>query len=167
MPNAESLTDWLLKVPDQAFAEVVPEGTPGAKQATLRYRVLQTLSKPGFGFEKPGFIPQGGESPADPSLSRALAFVLIELETGRMHQIRAQFASRGWPIVGDQRYGSQLPFPDPAENEAIALHAVRLDLKHPIRYDSISLRAPLPESWNPFGFAPIDFESLTNVEARL
>jgi 23S rRNA-/tRNA-specific pseudouridylate synthase len=159
-----TLTDWLLKVPDQAFAQVVPEGTPGAKLASLKYRVLQSLPKPGFGSGKPGFIPTREESPADQtdqSLSRALALVLIELETGRMHQIRVQFASRGWPIVGDQRYGSQRRFPNDAGSEAIALHAARLDLKHPIRYDALSLRAPLPANWDQFGFDAVDFDALT------
>jgi 23S rRNA pseudouridine1911/1915/1917 synthase len=145
VPEEGTLTDWLLKVPDQALAHVVPEGTPGAKRAALRYRVLQTLPKPGT---SPG---------------QSLSLVLIELETGRMHQIRVQVASRGWPIIGDQRYGSSLPFPNAlgpdiggAANEIIALHAARLDLRHPIRYDPISLIAPLPASWSAFGFDAVD-----------
>ncbi len=134
-PDEGTMTDWLIKVPDQALAEVAPEGTPGAKRASLRYRVLQMLDKE----------------------NRPLALVEIELETGRMHQIRVQFASRGWPIVGDVRYGAITPFPGPkpgvgdAGTEIIALHAARLDLRHPIRYDPISLCAPLPESWSSFG----------------
>src|SRR6185295_3143574 len=35
----------------------------------------------------------------------ALTLVRCELRTGRMHQVRAHLASRGWPIVGDERYG--------------------------------------------------------------
>lgn len=38
---------------------------------------------------------------ADPAL------VLVRLYTGRSHQIRVQFASRGFPLVGDHKYGSR------------------------------------------------------------
>ena len=38
---------------------------------------------------------------ADPSLVR------IRLHTGRSHQIRVQFASRGYPLVGDHKYGAR------------------------------------------------------------
>lgn len=40
-------------------------------------------------------------SDKDPSLVR------IRLHTGRSHQIRVQFASRGFPLVGDHKYGSK------------------------------------------------------------
>lgn len=40
---------------------------------------------------------------SDPSLVR------IRLHTGRSHQIRVQFASRGYPLVGDHKYGSRDP----------------------------------------------------------
>ncbi len=54
-----------------------------------------------------------------------LALVKILLDTGRTHQIRAQFASRGMPLEGDRRYGSrsdcplalyscEISFPDPS-----------------------------------------------------
>lgn len=55
--------------------------------------------------------------------------VEIELETGRYHQIRAQFSAIGHPIVGDQKYGS-LSKKDP--DQGIALCHVRLTFPHPI-----------------------------------
>ena len=68
-----------------------------------------------------------------------------------MHQIRVQFASRGFPVLGDLRYGSGEPF-GPATGDPrdapIALHARQLELKHPIRYDTLVLQAPLPEAWS-------------------
>jgi len=52
----------------------------------------------------------------------------IELETGRYHQIRAQFSAIGHPIVGDKKYGSKVTF----KNDSIALHHARLVIPHPI-----------------------------------
>lgn len=54
--------------------------------------------------------------------------VEIELETGRYHQIRAQFAAIGCPIVGDMRYGSKTRL----AGEAILLHHSQVELQHPV-----------------------------------
>ena len=51
--------------------------------------------------------------------------VEVELLTGRHHQIRVQFASRGCPIVGDVKYGYN------GEPEPIALAAVEVAFSHP------------------------------------
>ena len=48
----------------------------------------------------------------------------VELETGRMHQIRVHLAAALGPIVGDTKYGG-------APAPALALRAVRLELLHP------------------------------------
>ena len=53
-----------------------------------------------------------------------LALVDIDLETGRHHQIRVQFASRNHALYGDQRYGIQ-------DKNQIALHAYKLEFIHP------------------------------------
>lgn len=55
-----------------------------------------------------------------------LTLVEIELMTGRHHQIRVQFASRGYPLYGDQRYGYQ-------DKKQIALFAKRVEFIHPIK----------------------------------
>src|SRR5690606_38478825 len=80
-------------------------------------------------------------------------YTLVEVKpkTGRMHQIRIQFASRGCPILGDQLYGAsqdlQLkPLRDDYTHR-IALHVWKLQLKHPVRYDDLDLNAPVPEDW--------------------
>ena len=52
--------------------------------------------------------------------------VRITLETGRSHQIRVQFASRGTPLLNDQRYNKH------AVKGQIALYAWRLTFPHPI-----------------------------------
>lgn len=73
------------------------------------------------------------------------SLVQIKLETGRNHQIRVQFASRGWPLLGDWRYGDLSSHAKkPADNQP-ALFAQRLVFKHPTRDDLIDVALPLPE----------------------
>lgn len=132
VPEADSgeLIDWLRKIPDQARAEIVPSDVEDAKECTLRYCVLQQRN--------------------------GLTLLEIELGTGRMHQIRVQLANRGWPVVGDVTYGAKqspldVPSADPL-HAPIALHARQLTFLHPIRYDSVTVTAPVPSIWARFAF---------------
>jgi 23S rRNA pseudouridine1911/1915/1917 synthase len=116
--------DWLRKLPEEARTEPAAPETEGARQAILRYRRLETLAD--------GFLLE------------------IEPETGRMHQIRVQAALRGWPVRGDFLYGAVRPFGLPAElprDRSIALHARSLTFLHPIRYEPLTVTAPLPATW--------------------
>lgn len=83
--------------------------------------------------------------------ARGLALLLLELHTGRTHQIRVHLASLQHPLVGDTTYGegrwhSAAPderarlraFPRPA------LHALRLRLEHPETGRPLELHSPLP-----------------------
>lgn len=54
--------------------------------------------------------------------------VEIQLETGRYHQIRCQFAAVGCPVVGDGKYGSKASW----KSGEIALHHGRLKFTHPV-----------------------------------
>jgi 23S rRNA pseudouridine1911/1915/1917 synthase len=54
-----------------------------------------------------------------------LALIKINLETGRHHQIRVQFAHHNHVLYGDQRYGKQ-------DNKQICLHAYQLEFVHPV-----------------------------------
>ena len=53
------------------------------------------------------------------------ALVKIDLLTGRHHQIRVQFSSRGYPLYGDQRYGKM-------DKKQLALFAYKLEFLHPV-----------------------------------
>ena len=57
--------------------------------------------------------------------TKELSKVRIQLETGRTHQIRVQFSSRGFPLVGERKYAE---IDDPCE---IALWSYRLAFTHP------------------------------------
>jgi 23S rRNA pseudouridine1911/1915/1917 synthase len=120
--------DWLRKLPEEARTEVTEPHAPRSKPAVLRYRQL-------------------GSGPETTLLD-------IRPETGRMHQIRVQAASRGWPVTGDVLYGSRRPFGPPAElprDRVIALHARRLTFLHPIRYEPVTVEAPVPAWWAEVG----------------
>jgi 23S rRNA pseudouridine1911/1915/1917 synthase len=65
--------------------------------------------------------------------------VEIELDTGRYHQIRAQFAHAGMPIVGDVKYGSSEYF----NKDTIALHHWRMEFPHPVTGELLSFQKPL------------------------
>jgi 23S rRNA pseudouridine1911/1915/1917 synthase len=123
-PAAGVWEDWLLKLREESRTERVEPHTPGARHALLSYRRLC----------------------AGPDTS----LLEVRPETGRMHQIRLQAAVRGWPICGDMLYGARLSFGPPAElprDRVIALHARSLTFLHPIRYEPITVTAPLPECW--------------------
>jgi 23S rRNA pseudouridine1911/1915/1917 synthase len=87
---------------------------------------------------------------------RAHTFVKVVLETGRTHQIRVHFAHRRHPLVGDPVYGGRLALPAGA-SEALrdalrsfrrqALHAERLQLKHPVTGEDLSFEAPPPKDF--------------------
>ena len=62
-----------------------------------------------------------------------ISLLEIELKTGRHHQIRVQFSSRGYPLCGDQRYGQM-------DKTQIALFAYEVEFEHPITKEKISFK---------------------------
>ena len=76
--------------------------------------------------------------------------VLVRLHTGRTHQIRVQFASRGLPLVGDGKYGSREKCP------FIGLWAYRLTLPHPIKGTPTSVSAEPDKNILPWSLFPGD-----------
>lgn len=67
--------------------------------------------------------------------------VEIELQTGRYHQIRAQFSAIGHPVVGDTKYGAKTKL----AKEAIALHHMQLEFSHPVTKEPIVIVCPAPK----------------------
>jgi 23S rRNA pseudouridine1911/1915/1917 synthase len=69
----------------------------------------------------------------------------VEPETGRRHQIRAQLAAAGMPILGDRKYGAPEALPD----RSIALHAWRLEIAHPVggARTTFTARPPARTPW--------------------
>lgn len=111
-----SLVQYLRKE-NSLKATVFPRPTPGAKKSVLSYTLIEKLP--------------------DTSILE------IILETGRFHQIRAQLAFMGNPILGDVKYGARSPLPD----RQIALYAQKLVVTHPISKDEITLESPPPPGW--------------------
>ena len=104
LPKSGRFTDYLYKDTKKQKMFPVKKLRKGVKEAILHYQVLE---------EKDG-----------------LALVDVELETGRFHQIRAQFSAHGFPLFGDGKYGSRqkgnvalhcytLSFPDPKSGEEL------------------------------------------------
>ncbi|MBS0265891.1 MAG: RluA family pseudouridine synthase, partial [Planctomycetes bacterium] len=142
------LVDWLLKSPDSATVSRVPPETPGAREARLRYQVLDARSVCLNEFTP---ADHGGAETQSSCADHGWTLLEIEPLTGRTHQIRVQLAGHGCPIVGDLQYGAttrleQVPQADPRDTP-IALHARSLTLRHPIRYDELTVTAPLPAYW--------------------
>lgn len=76
-----------------------------------------------------------------------LSLIHIVLATGRSHQIRVQFSSRGYPLYGDQRYNKNT-----TGKEQIALWATSLSLIHPTTKEWMRFESKYPNKypWNLF-----------------
>ncbi len=92
-------------------AIVSKEGAEGAKHARLFYEALRYASDS--------------------------TFVRIELETGRYHQIRAQFGAISHPIQGDKKYGSKR-----GDGKVIRLHCAKISFAHPVTKETLIFDSP-------------------------
>ena len=116
-PKKDILVDKLLKNPKTNTTIVSEKG----KEAILSYELIKYKNN--------------------------YSLVKINLETGRSHQIRVQFSSRGYPLYGDQKYNKKaLP------KQQIALFANRLEFIHPVTKEKLFFEEELPnfEPWNIF-----------------
>ena len=117
----DTLTDLLFRDAAHNKSYVVRRMRKGVREARLSYREIARTD--------------------------ALSLVRIQLHTGRTHQIRVQFASRGLPLLGDIRYGSR------DERCTAALWSYRLALRHPVTGETVDVSALPPEGypWHLFG----------------
>ena len=117
----DTLTDLLFRDAAHNKSYVVKRMRKGVREARLSYREI--------------------------ARTEALSLVRIQLHTGRTHQIRVQFASRGLPLLGDIRYGSR------DERCTAALWSYRLALRHPVTGKTVDVSALPPEGypWQLFG----------------
>jgi RluA family pseudouridine synthase len=119
----QPMNDYIRKVDQQPMAELVPSEADGGKQASLIARAV---------------VRQDNQS-----------LVLTQLLTGRMHQIRLQFSSRGFPVIGDELYGSVRMLANPIDprQRPHALHALRLEFRHPQTARPLAFTATPPDTW--------------------
>lgn len=112
-----TLVDLLGRDKARKMTFVATEMAKGVQEAILDYRVLNRTDD--------------------------MTKVQIRLHTGRTHQIRVQFASRGWPLVGERKY-SELN--DPCE---IALWSCRLAFTHPKTGEKMEFthQPPMESPW--------------------
>ena len=111
------LVDLLLRDKARRMTFVTDKMAKGVQPASLRYQVLARKND--------------------------MCRVRIQLETGRTHQIRVQFASRNMPLVGERKYST---LEDPCE---IALWSYRLAFTHPTTGETMEfqLEPPLDYPW--------------------
>ena len=110
------LENYISKDEDRNIVTVIDSEKPGFKASYLDYRAI--ASKDG------------------------MTLAEVKLGTGRSHQIRAQMAHNGYPLVGDQKYGQK---DDRCKD--IALESFKLSFEHPVKRESIAFEAPMPQGF--------------------
>ena len=114
-PEEGILRDLLFRDKARNKSFVVQRPRKGVREAELRYRRI--------------------------AVREGMSLLRVALNTGRSHQIRVQFASRAFPLVGDKKYGSAYRDCD------LALYSVRLTLPHPVTGQARSRELRPPETW--------------------
>lgn len=113
-----TLRDLLYRDKARRMTLVAEEMAKGVQEAVLDYRVISNNA----------------------DMSR----VAIRLHTGRTHQIRVQFSSRGYPLVGERKYSTL------EDGCSIALWSHRIGFAHPVTGKSMefSLDPPAVYPWS-------------------
>lgn len=127
LPDFEGeLNDYLVRDAKNNTAKVVKKGDKGAKKATLYYEVLDVFE----------------------TNEGVFSYVLIELVTGRHHQIRVQMSSRGCGIWGDTKY-NPLFAKTKKKYKQIGLYSSRMELVHPFTGDELVFKSePVGEAFD-------------------
>ena len=109
---------------DHKRSRIAEEPSRRAKRAVTSYRVL--------------------------SCRDDMSLLEVVPETGRHHQIRVQLAGVSHPVIGDIKYGGGKPLP----GKTVALHALRIRVKHPVKDEIVTVEAVPPADWPWRLFAP-------------
>lgn len=118
-PTEGTLRDLLGRDTIRRVTYVTESPGKDVREAKLSYRVLETCE--------------------------GISLVRIALQTGRTHQIRVQFASRGWPLWGDAKYGTA------RKEGSIALFSCHLGFAHPQTGEALSFDlTPQGVPWDAF-----------------
>ena len=108
-----TLTDLLYRDKARRMTMVAKEPGKGVQEAVLDYRIVEA--------------------------NECLSKVMIRLHTGRTHQIRVQFASRGLPLVGERKYSGG---EDTCE---IALWSHKIGFLHPLSGEAMEFSQEPPQ----------------------
>lgn len=114
--SSGTLRDLLWRSKEERKSYIVTETGKDVQEAVLHYQLL--------------------------AASDCLSLVKIQLETGRTHQIRAQFSGHGMPLVGDKKYGAQ-----EQDMEGISLWSHAISFDHPQSGERLLFSAPPPQRW--------------------
>lgn len=111
---ADTLTDLLARDTQHRTTYIADTPSPDTREARLSYDTVDSAD--------------------------GLTLVRVRLHTGRTHQIRVQFSSRGLPLLGDIRYGSKADC-------STALWSYHMAFTHPVTGRTVDVTCPPPESW--------------------
>ena len=111
-PPEGELRDWMIRDKARKMSFVTDEPGKGAQEARLFFETM--------------------DQKEDMSLVR------VQLYTGRTHQIRCQFASRGFPLVGERKYSTR------EDDCPLALWSWSLAFRHPVSGEKLQFRESPP-----------------------
>ncbi len=114
---------WHDRAKNKSF--VVSRKRAGVKEASCSWELLATAEYDG----------------------QPVSLILVRLHTGRTHQIRVQFGSRGFPLIGDRKYGGRISAPSPS------LWSAGISFPHPEGKSgavSVTSAPPAVFPWNLF-----------------
>ena len=108
------LKDYLLKNERLNMSKVVDKETKNAKLAELEYKVINNFK----------------------NNNKDYTLVDIDLHTGRHHQIRVQFANKGYPLYGDVKYGQKIN----KSKDGVALWSYYISFFHPTKDEYLEFK---------------------------
>jgi 23S rRNA pseudouridine955/2504/2580 synthase/23S rRNA pseudouridine1911/1915/1917 synthase len=119
------------------YYQAITEQAPASRSGTLEHWHRKEKKKAVLYAEEVPYSEKAALSYEVADFSENRFLWSIELHTGKYHQIRAQLAHLGCPILGDSIYGSVLSY----RPDCIALHASKLIFFHPVTNEKITIES--------------------------